>query len=443
MSTPDDGTREGEGQLSALPSANSDLSVGTRTGASQEPEPKLPRNFWLLWWAAAGSNLADGIFKLIVPLVAITLTRDPILISGITVVSSLPWLVFALPVGAWVDRLDRRIVMLVANAIRCTLLAVVSLTFAVGISSIWVLYALGLAVGIAEVFYDTSSQSILPQVVGKHALAKANGFLFGAETVANTFVGPPVGGLLMGVSVALAFATPAALWGLAVGALLCIRGGYRAERSGESKNLFREIGEGLGYLLHHSVLRTLAVMTGLANLASNGASTMIVLFAVGEESEMGLNETQFGLLFAVSAVGSLIGAVTAQKVVKVIGRSIALCGLPMLVGLYLMTPFFTANVFVFAAMGIISGFGISVWNVIVVSLRQGIVPEALLGRLNSSYRLLSWGTIPLGSALGGVIAKSLGLRPVFLIFGLVVVALVALTPLISEKHISAAEAAAG
>jgi MFS family permease len=347
-----------------------------------------------------------------------------------------------LPVGALVDRLDRRIVMLVANITRCSLLAVVSVTFAVGVSSIWVLYALGLAVGVAEVFYDTSSQSILPQVVDKRILAKANGFLYGAEMTANTFIGPPIGGLLMGVSVALSFATPAALWGLAVGALLCIRGGYRAERTDKQKNLFREIGEGLSFLVHHSVLRTLALMTGVANLASSGSSTMIVLFAVGEESAMGLNESQFGLLFAVSAVGSLIGAISAQKVAKLVGRTVALCALPALVGMYLMTPFFTANVFVFAGMGIISGFAISVWNVIVVSLRQGIVPEALLGRLNSSYRLLSWGTIPLGSALGGVIAKSLGLRPVFLIFGLVVVALVALTPLISEGHISAAEAAA-
>jgi MFS family permease len=437
MSAADGVTPAGDANLSAL-----DNEATAGIGKSKEPEPKLPRNFWLLWWAAAGSNLADGIFKLIVPLVAITLTRDPILVSGITVVSSLPWLVFALPVGAWVDRLDRRTVMLVANTIRCALLAVVSITFAVGVSSIWVLYALGLAVGIAEVFYDTSSQSILPQVVGKRALAKANGFLYGAEMTANTFIGPPVGGLLMGVSVALAFATPAALWGLAVGALFCIRGGYRAERSGEPKNLFKEIGEGLGYLFHHSVLRTLALMTGVANLASSGSSTMIVLFAVGEESEMGLNDTQFGMLFAVSAVGSLIGAVAAQKVAKLVGRTIALCGLPALVGLYLMTPYFTANVYVFAAMGIVSGFAISVWNVIVVSLRQGIVPEALLGRLNSSYRLLSWGTIPLGSALGGVIARWLGLRPVFLIFGLVVVALVALTPQISERHIAAAEAAA-
>jgi MFS family permease len=167
--------------------------------------------YWRLWTSSGLSNLADGIVKIALPLVAIRFTDSPTLIAGLTFALTLPWLLFALPAGALTDRLDRRRAMLGANGVRAALLVVLVLTVLVDIGSIWVLYAVALWIGAAETIYDTSAQSILPQVVSRDRLSRANGRLYAAELTANQFVGPPLGGFLVALGAAMAFATPAAL----------------------------------------------------------------------------------------------------------------------------------------------------------------------------------------------------------------------------------------
>jgi MFS family permease len=409
--------------------------------ATDSATKPLPGSFWLLLGAVGASNLADGVFKVVVPLMAVTLTRDPMLVAGVSVAASLPWLVCSLPVGALVDRLDRRRVMLFANTARCLMVAVLATLGATGLLNIWGLYVCGAAIGIAEVCYDTSSQSILPQIVAAGQLQRANGQLYAVEMIANQFVGLPLGGLLMSVGALVSFGAPAALWLLAVGGLLCIRGGFRVERDEAPKRLFAEIAEGIRFLVRHRVLRTMAVMTGVANLANSAAGAVFVLFAVGATSQMGLTDSQYGLLLGAAAVGSLLGAVLAQSVIKLFGRSRALGLLLLFIAAFIGIPALTTNVWVIGSVWIVAGFGISVWNVIVVSLRQSIVPPVLLGRLNSAYRLLAWGAIPVGGTIGGVLAKVLGLRPLFAVMALVVLLPMLLLPEITEVKLKAAEQA--
>src|SRR5215207_7108372 len=153
--------------------------------------------FWRLWTSSALSNLADGIVKVSLPLVALRFTDSPTLIAGLTFVLTLPWLLFALPAGALADRLDRRRAMLGANTVRTALLAVLALTAIVGVGSIWALYVVALCIGVTETIYDTAAQSILPQVVPRDRLSRANGRLQAAELTANQFIGPPLGGFLV------------------------------------------------------------------------------------------------------------------------------------------------------------------------------------------------------------------------------------------------------
>ena len=203
--------------------------------ADERPAPRAVRAplgaaYWRLWTSSALSNLADGIVKIALPLVAIRFTDSPALIAGLAFAVTIPWLLFALPAGALADRLDRRRAMLAANAVRTTLLTLLVLSVITGTGSIWVLYVVAFCVGTAETLYDTSAQSIMPQVVTRDRLSRANARLFAAELTANEFVGPPLGGFLVTVGVALAFATPAALWLLAVGMLLLVPGRFRVER---------------------------------------------------------------------------------------------------------------------------------------------------------------------------------------------------------------------
>lgn len=396
---------------------DTEASASEGSAAGERDRTPLGANFWKLLTSFGMSNLADGVFKLALPLVAIRYTQEPVLIAGISLVASLPWLVFALQAGAIADRLDRRRIMLGANIARAMLLGAVAASMAFGIESIWVLYAVALLVGVSETLYDTSAQSILPQIVGRDQLSRANGRLYAVEMTANQFAGPPLGGLLVAAGAVVAFAVPAGLWLVAVGALFLVRGNFKVERSAPA-SMRLEIMVGLRFLWRNRVLRTLAFMTGIFNLTSSAAFAIYVLFAVGPTSAMKLTDAQVGLLFTTSAIGSLLGSFVAEYIERAIGRSLTLSFAIVTGALMLLTPAFTANAFIIGAALLIGGFGIVLWNVVAVSLRQRITPDPLLGRVNSGYRMLSWGTMPLGAAIGGVLGQFLGLTPVFLITGI-------------------------
>jgi len=414
--------------------------VGSRTGIPS-PQPRrqpLGSGYWRLWTSSSLSNLADGIVKVALPLVAIRFTDSPTLIAGLAFAVTLPWLLVALPAGALADRLDRRRFMLGANTVRAALLVLLTLSAVAGIGSIWLLYVVALGIGVAETFYDTAAQSILPQVVPRDRLPRANGRLLAAELTANEFVGPPLGGLLVSAGAALAFGAPAALWVLALLALLLLRGRFRAERDRRA-SLRTDIAEGLRFLWRHRLLRTLAIMVGVSNFATNAVFAVLVLYAVGPTSAMGLSEPAYGALLTAAAAGGLLGSLVAERVERRIGRArslvLTLVGGAVLVG----APAATANPFLIGAAFFVGGVTIAIWNVITVSLRQRITPDRLLGRLNSAYRLLAWGGRPLGAVAGGVLAEVFGLRAVFALMALLTLTMVIGMTRLTDEAMQAAE----
>lgn len=408
------------------------------TTESRERPAPLGANFWRLLTSSALSNLADGVFKLALPLVAIRYTQEPVLIAGLALVATLPWLLFALQAGALADRLDRRKIMLAANTARAILVLAVAASVVAGLESIWVLYAIALLAGTMETLYDTSAQSILPQLVPRSQLSRANGRLYAAEMTSNQFIGPPLGGFLVAASAVAAFAAPAGLWLLAVVALFLVRGEFAIARDAPA-TMRAEIMVGLRFLWSSTVLRTLAIMTGLFNLTSSAMFAIFVLYAVGPASAMGLTDFEAGILFTTTAIGSLVGSFLAERIERMLGRALSL-GVAIIGGaLLLIVPAFTTNPFIIGAGFFIGGFGIVLWNVVAVSLRQRITPDRLLGRVNSGYRLLAWGTMPLGAAIGGVLGQFLGLVPVFLITGIGTLGLLGFMFGLTNASIDAAE----
>ncbi|WP_306369304.1 MFS transporter [Nocardiopsis sp. CC223A] len=401
----------------------------------------LGRPFWSLWTSSSLSNLADGVLKIALPLAALRFTDSPLLIAGVSLALSLPWLLFSLPAGALADRLDRRRIMLAANTGRALLAALLALSVATGTGGIWVLYAVALGVGVTETLYDTSAQSILPQLVPRDRLDRANGRLHATEMAMNQFVGPPLGGLLVATGLALSLAAPAALWLVAIGALLLVRGRFRVERE-RSTTMGSDIAEGLRYLWRHRMLRAFAAMVGISNFASNAAFAVFVLYAVGPDSPMGLTEPAYGVLLTASALGVILGSLSASRVVGLLGRSLSMrvCAVTFVV--LVGVPALTANPYLVGAGFFVGGLGIAVWNVTTVSLRQRITPDRLLGRLNSGYRLLAWGTMPLGAAAGGIIAQFAGLTWVFASMGALSAVVLVWLLFISDADMDRAEAAA-
>ena len=401
----------------------------------------LPPAYWKLWLASAGSNLADGMFWIALPLLAVRLTDSPGLIAGVVVASRLPWLLFALVAGALADRLDRRRTMVLVNLFRGGLLGALALATFADLATLPLLYVVAFVLGVAETLFDTSAQSIMPSLVEPDRLSRANGRLYAVELTMNQFVGPPVG----------------ASWRPWPSASRSGPGRRRTSwrprpcsrspaRSGRSARVRRRgcttrSPRGCATSSATPLLRVLAVMVGVSNLASSAAFSVFVLYAVAP-GPIGLDEVGFGLLMTALAIGNVVGSFFVERLERRLGRAnllaISVTGFAATV----LAPAITTNAPAIAAIWIVGGMiGIS-WNVVTVSLRQRIVPDRLLGRVNASYRLLAWGTMPVGAALGGIVGEAFGVRAVFLIFGGLGFLLLLGRLVITDGAIEAAELAA-
>jgi MFS family permease len=402
----------------------------------------LGRNFHKAMVASGFANLADGVFWVALPLLAVQLTRSPVLIAGVTIAARIPWLL-APVAGALADRLDRRQTMIRVNLVRTVLLGGLALAVAADLANLVMLYAVALLLGIAETLFDTSAQSLLPALVARDDLTRANSRLFAVELVANTFVGPPLGGLLAAAGMAVALGAPAAAYLVGAGCLALIAGGFRAVGAGPtgSTRLRDDVVEGMRFVWRHPVLGPLAVMLGVENMAFAAMFSVFVLYAVAP-GPMGLTEAGFGVLLATLGVGSLVGTWLAVPAERRLGRVRTLVVSVFLSATCLVVPAVTALVVPVAASQVIGGVAMVLWNVVTVSLRQRITPDRLLGRMNASYRLVGWGTMPLGALAGGVLAETLGLRATFLIAAAATLATLAGFRYVTEAAIDRAEAAA-
>ncbi|MEJ7562702.1 MAG: MFS transporter [Ilumatobacteraceae bacterium] len=400
---------------------------------------RLGRSFWTLLTSSAMSNLADGVFKVALPLLAVRFTRSPALVAGLQLVQTLPWLLGALHIGALIDRSDRRRTMIRANVVRASFVAVPAIAIALDRGSLWLLYVAAIGTGIAEVFYDTAAQSMLPSIVDRSRLDRANGRLFAVELGSQEFAGPPLAGLLVAAALMLPFATSAVLWVVAIGALTWLRGQFRPVLDGERTSIRSSVAEGLAFLRARPVLRTMALMVGMTNLATSAVFAVLVLFAVGPGSEMELSEPAFGALFATMAVGGLVGGLIAERVQARIGRARALTLTVFGMVAYVLVPALTTNVAIIGTVFFAGGVTNMLWNVTTVSYRQRVTPDHLLGRVNSAYRLVAWGTRPLGAVVGGVLGQWLGVRSVFLVMGILTATVLIPNRLITEAALAEGE----
>lgn len=392
-----------------------------------------------LWTASTVSNLGDGITWVAAPLLAATLTRDPVLVAGLAFAHGLPWLLFTLVSGALVDRLDRRRIMWTADAVRTTMIGLLGLAVYAGLANLPLLYAVFFVLGTAETLFDNASQAILPAVVDREKLEKANGRLFGGQLVANEFAGPPLGGFLFAAAAAAPFLLDAGTFAAAAALVLAMRGSFRPERAERPRTTMRaEIFEGLRWLWGQPLLRTLAVMLGIMNAVHAAYTSIFVLFA---QDILGLGEVGYGILLTSGAVGGLIGSLAADRIIVLFGHGRTLLGSVLLSAATLGGTAVIENAFAIGGLFVLIGICVVVWNVITVSLRQAVIPENLFGRVNSVYRLLGWGAIPIGALLGGFLARGLGLTAPMWFGAAVLVALALATfPLVNNRTLDEARA---
>ena len=366
--------------------------------------------------AASGmTNLADGVAVVAWGWAASLLTRDALLVALVPVALRLPWFLFALPAGIVTDRVDRRRLIVAMDALRAAafVVAAVSIWSALplaaapmrGVSDAG-LYGMiliaGLVVGGAEVFRDNAAQTMLPALVPVAELERANGQLWSVELLANSLLGPALGAFLIAVALPLPFTLNAVAYALAMVLVLRIAGNFRAKQA-VSRNWRRELFEGFNFLRNAPLLRTLAWTTGFWNLFHQMIPIALVLHA---QENLGLSAQLYGLVLAGGAVGGVLGSLTGPAIARALGSA-------RTTQLMLATsaPAFAAvaiapGPFTLCLVFVVFEFAGLVWNIVSVSTRQRMIPDAMLGRVNSIYRLLAWGMIPVGLVLSGVIVRA-------------------------------------
>ena len=385
--------------------------------------------FRRLWVAAAISYLGDGVGLTAFPLLVASLTRDPILVAGATIALDAPWLLFALPAGALVDRVDRRLAMVSADSVRAVVVTLLAVLALAGNEPIWAIYAVALALSSAGTIFDPASEAIVPLIVEKGAIPEANSRLEATSWTCNFLLGPPLGATLFALVAAVPFILDGTSFVASALIVFTLPGAYRTVRATRS-SIASDIGEGLRWLVAHPVLRYTSALAGLTNLAGTAVIAIFVLFA---QDVVGVTDLGYGLLLSCMGIGGLIGAIAASRVIASIGSAGALrlstcLGAPA-AGITAAIP----HPVVVALAVFAFGFSISLWNVTHVSLRQQLVPNELRGRVASSNRLITWGSLPIGAALGGVVAGLFGLRAPMLLAAILLalatlVAFVKVTP---------------
>lgn len=383
---------------------------------------RLGGSYRKLYLSTAVSNIGDGMSSIAYPWLATAITRNPLLIALVAAAQRLPWLVFTLPAGVITDRVDRRKAMVAMDSLRFLFTLFIAIAVLsqqqslpspddVGsvVGTRTGLYLLLLVatvlLGSAEVLRDNAGQTFMPSIVAPEHLERANGRMWSIETVANTFIGPPLGSLLLVTAFAVPFFVDAGSFFLAAALVAAIPGTFRAVHPTDHTAAPRpawteELKEGFRWLWHHPLLRSMAIILGLMNLASNLSGAVFLLFS---QDVLGVTPLTYTLMGFGFAVGAIVGGYVAPWMSRTLGSGTCLAltlaagaVMELLVGLSSSWPV----VAVVVAIGTLLG---STWNVITVSLRQTIIPAHLLGRVNSVYRFFAWGMIPIGAALGGLV----------------------------------------
>jgi MFS family permease len=368
-------------------------------------------SFWALWSATAVSNLADGIFKLALPLLATRLTDSPSLVAGVAFAVRLPWLLFALGAGVLADRLDRRQMMLWANLARVVVLGGLVVTALLNLVTLPLIYVAALLLGFAETLADTAGSTVLPSIVETKDLEKANAHLVGVTLVTNEFIGPPLGGALAVLSLALAFATSSALYLAAAVAIVLMTGSFRPTSTAKTR-LLPDLMDGLRFVWNDQLLRALVIIVAVMNVGWSAWASIMVLYVVAP-GPGGLSEVGYGVMLTSIGIGGLAGTLLAVPLVKRFGRRWAICA--DIIGTFVMLaiPALTANAWAIGAAAVIGGIGGAMWGIVVSSIRQQVVPNEMLGRTSGVFRLFGYGALPIGAALAGFIAETMGIPTVF------------------------------
>jgi MFS family permease len=376
----------------------------------------LGRPFRALWTAVGISGTGDGMFLTAFPLLAATLTRDAVLIAGVTVASRLPWLLFSLLFGAIADRFDRRRLMVIADVARCAVVGMLGAAVLAGDDSIVLLYACALGLGAGETLHANCAQALLPVIVEPEQLVPANARLTGAEVLTMQFIGPPIGSALFAAAPSVPFLVDSVSFAASARLVRSLPDVHVAQET--TTRLRDDVREGVGFIVRSPVLARLVTLLGILNFFYFAAEAVLVLYTL---EELHAGTAAYTAMFVAAATGTVATQWLVTPLQQRIGaaRTIAISFWLWTIGL--IGAAVTGSVAVAVGGFFLLGAGDGLWRVLTVTLRQRLTPNRLMGRVNAAYRMVAQGVIPIGAAFGGLTAKLWGVRSPFAIAAVVFV----------------------
>lgn len=344
------------------------------------------------------------------PLLAAILTRDPVLIAGITISTRLPWLLFSIFTGAIADRMDRRKLMIGADIVRMVIVGVLGASILLDAVAIWQLYVCAFLLGICETLHVNAAQAFIPAVVRQDQLLPANARFASAQIVSTQFIGPPLGVAMFNAAHALPFVADAVTFAGSAGLIAAIPDEHAVEKP---TTRFRDdVLDGLRYLRDHKALRRLTEILAFVNFFYFAAISLLVLY---NDEILGGSDITFTALSVSAAVGTVISRFFIQRLAGAKGTTTTMVISMWLWAIATTVMALTSNSSIAIASNAVLGIGTGLWLSLNTTLRQQLTPSRMLGRMNAASRTVSWGIVPFGAAFGGFAARFLGLRGPFIL----------------------------
>lgn len=374
----------------------------------------LGRPFRFVWLSVIVSSTGDGMFITAFPLLAATLTRDPVLIAGITVASRLPWLVLSMVTGAIADRMDRRRLMIGADLGRFVIVGALGVGILAGAVNIWHLFVCAFLLGVGETLHVNAAQAILPVLVEPADLLQANARFGSAQIASAQFAGPPLGVAMFHAAASLPFLADAVSFAGSAALVASLPDVHAVEPP--STRLFADVREGLRFMRHNAALRRITAILAVINFFYFAATSLLVLY---NAQQLHSGKFTYTALFVGAATGTVLSRFVVAAVADRIGVPNTLSTAIWLWALSMVGLAATSTPWVAVAMYLLLGAGTGLWLTLNTTIRQQITPGRLLGRMNAAYRTVSWGVVPFGAAFGGLAARLFGLRSPFVIAAVV------------------------
>jgi MFS family permease len=382
--------------------------------------------FAKLWTASTLSALGTGLTVVAAPLYVSARTSNALIVSATTGVAMLPWLLFALPAGVLVDRVDRRRLMVAVDWARAAGMGLLAVAIVGGWSSIVLLDLVLFLINTGETAFEPAAQSMVPAVVAREQLERANGWLVGGLTLSRYMIAGPLGGFLFIVAASIPFFANAGTYAASAVLVGLVGGSYRVTRpdtAGRRLKVRAEVTEGLRWLLKQRMLRTMAILIGLLNITLAAATAVLVLLA---KERLHVGSVGYGSLFTCMAVGSLLGSAVGDRVIRRVTATWTIRIGLLVEALTHLTLALATNVYVVGVVLAVFGIHAALWTIVGTSLRQRLTPAHMLGRVSSANLFISAGGNFAGALLGGALAGAFGITAPYWV-GFVVALIVAAT----------------